>query len=360
MSSWLDPSQSVRPGEELDLTALTAYLTDHLPGASGPLVVEQFPSGYSNLTYLLRLGAQELVLRRPPFGAAIKSAHDMQREYTILARLQGVYPKAPRPLLYCDDAGVIGASFYVMERVTGVILRPKMAPAMQPAPALMRQIAEALVDNLADLHAIDLAAANLHRFGKPDGYTQRQVEGWTRRYLAAKTDDIPEIEQAAAWLSAHLPPNNGAALIHNDYKYDNLVLDPVNWARISAVLDWEMATVGDPLMDLGTSLGYWVQADDPPILQLLALSPTMLPGNLSRVEVVERYAQASGRPINGIVFYYVYGLFKIAVIVQQIYRRYKLGYSHDPRFAGLIHAVQVCGQTALQSIARRRIDRLFE
>lgn len=359
MSDWFDPSQSVRPGEELDLTALAAYLTAHLAEASGSLVVEQFPGGYSNLTYLLRLGAQELVLRRPPFGAAIKSAHDMLREYTVLSRLQGVYDKAPRPLLYCEDETVLGAPFYVMERVKGIILRPQMAPAMTPPAPLMRRIAGALVDSLVELHQVDLEAAGLQNFGKPVGYTQRQIEGWARRYLAAKTDNIPEIEQTAAWLAGHMPPDNRAALIHNDYKYDNLVLNPADWGRIIAVLDWEMATVGDPLMDLGTSLGYWVQADDPPILQMLALSPTMLPGNLSRVEVVERYAQASGRSVDDIVFYYVYGLFKIAVIVQQIYHRYKLGYTHDPRFAGLIHAVQVCGQTALQAIARRRMDHLF-
>ncbi len=359
MSIWLDSSRPVRPGESVSLTALETYLKAQMPDLSGPLVIEQFPGGYSNLTYLLRLGARELVMRRPPFGANIKSAHDMRREFTVLSRLLPIYPKIPHPWFYCADEGVIGAPFYVMERVQGVILRPKMPPAMEPAPALMRRIAEALVDNLVALHAVDLDGAGLRDFGKPEGYAQRQVEGWTRRYFAAKTDEIAEIEQTATWLAAHLPPTEGAALIHNDYKYDNLVLNPDDWADIRAVLDWEMATVGDPLMDLGTSLGYWVQADDPPILQMLALSPTMLPGNLTREEVAARYAQAGGFPVEPIVFYYVYGLFKIAVIVQQIYHRYKSGLTQDPRFAGLIQAVRVCGQTALQAIARRRIDRLF-
>lgn len=354
-ADWLDQPQAVRTGEQLDRTALAAYVQARLPELTGAVEVRQFPGGYSNLTYLVRFGEQEVVLRRPPAGVAIKGGHDMGREYTILTHLRPVYPQVPRTLLYCEDASVLGAPFYLMERVAGVILRPHMPAAMRPAPALMAGIAAALVDNLAALHAIDYRAAGLSEVGRPAGYVQRQIEGWVKRYTAAKTDDVPAMEQTAAWLLAHTPAESGATLIHNDYKYDNLALHPDDWRRIIAVLDWEMATIGDPLMDLGTTLGYWVQADDSPILQRLALSPTTLAGNPTRMEVVEQYAQRSGRDVGPIVFYYAYGLFKIGVIVQQIYRRYKLGYTQDPRFAGLSEAVQVCGQSAWHAIQSQRI-----
>lgn len=356
---WVDQPKAVREGEALDTERLQVYLNEHLPEVGGALSVEQFPSGFSNLTYLIRRGAQELVLRRSPFGATVKSAHDMGREYTILAHLSPVYPKAPRPLLYCDDASVLGAPFYVMERVEGIILRPVMPEAMIPPPARMARIAEAFVDTFAELHAVDFEAAGLGDLGRPQGYVQRQVEGWAKRYRRARTDDVPEIERMAAWLAAHQPPESDAALIHNDYKYDNLVLDPADWTRVRAVLDWEMTTLGDPLMDLGSSLGYWIDPGDPPAMQHLHLSPTTLPGNPTRTELVERYAKTSGRDIGHVVFYYVYGLFKLAVIVQQIYYRYKHGHTQDSRFARLIDAVRSCGYAGVQAIEKGRIDRLF-
>ncbi|MDX1530847.1 MAG: phosphotransferase family protein, partial [Rhodothermales bacterium] len=341
---FIDRPRTVRPGEELDTERLAEVLRDGL-GLEGTLDVEQFPSGYSNLTYLVRVGTRELVLRRPPFGAAVKGGHDMGREYAILRRLHGRFP-VPEPLLYVEDDDDFGAPFYVMERVRGVILRAEMPTAMRPDEATMRGIADAFVDTVAALHGLDLQAAGLADFGRPEGYVRRQVEGWTRRYRKAQTDEVAEVEAAAAWLDRNRPAESGAALIHNDYKYDNLVLDPDDWTRVRAVLDWEMATVGDPLMDLGSTLGYWVEADDSPVLQLLALSPTTLPGNPTREELVARYERATGRTVEHPVFYYVYGLFKLAVIVQQIYKRYVEGHTHDERFAGLLHAVRVCGQTA--------------
>jgi aminoglycoside phosphotransferase (APT) family kinase protein len=359
MSEWLDRPKAIRKGEELDVDALSSYLNAELAEVAGELVIEQFPSGFSNLTYLLRLGDTELVLRRPPFGANIKSAHDMGREYTILSKLHPVFGKVPQPLHYCTDDKVIGAPFYVMERVQGVILRSNMKAAMQPTSELMFGIANSLAQNLVDLHAVDVESVGLGDFGKPDGYVQRQIEGWTRRYLRAKTDEVDSIERTARWLHDNMPPERGVALIHNDYKYDNVVLDSADWRNIIAVLDWEMATVGDPLMDLGTSLGYWVEADDPPIMQMLALSPTTLRGNPTRAEFVAMYAEKSGRDVTDVVFYYVYGLFKVAVIVQQIYKRFVMGHTQDPRFAGLIHAVRACGQMAELAIDKGRIDRLF-
>lgn len=358
-TNWVDQPAAVRRGEELDVERLKRYLQERLSGLAGPLLVEQFPRGFSNLTYLLSFGDRRLVLRRPPFGTAVKTAHDMGREYKILSHLVHVYPKVPRPLCYCEDLAVLGAPFYVMERVEGVILRADMPVAMRPPRQGMAAIAAAFVETLAELHAVDYEAAGLGDLGRPQGYARRQIEGWTKRYHQARTDDVPQIDRAAAWLAENLPTESAGSLIHNDFKYDNLVLDAGDWSRIVAVLDWEMATVGDPLMDLGTSLGYWVNAEDPPQLRQLRLGPTTLPGNPSRFELVESYARATGRDPGNAVFYYVYGLFKVAVIIQQIYSRYRAGHTRDPRFARLIDGVRVCGRVAVQAIEKKRIDDLF-
>jgi aminoglycoside phosphotransferase (APT) family kinase protein len=359
MPDHIDRPRSVRPGEELDTGALATYLAQHVPGVDGPVEVEQFPGGYSNLTYLVRAGEREMVLRRPPFGAAIRSAHDMGREYRILSRLGAVYPRVPRALAYCEDASVLGAPFYVMERVRGVILRSRPPEGVDLSTETMAGLADAFVRNLAELHAVDAGAAGLGDLGHAEGYVERQVRGWTERYLRARTDDVPSVERAARWLAEHLPVETGASLIHNDYKYDNLVLDPADLTRIVAVLDWEMATVGDPWMDLGTSLAYWLDPDDPAELQRMGLNTlTLLPGNPRRSELVERYAAASGRPAPDPVFYFVYGLLKVAAIAQQIYARFVAGHTKDPRFGALIHAVRALGATAELAIERGRIDRL--
>jgi len=354
----IDRSEPVRQGEELPVEALVAYLESHIPGLDPSLEVTQFPSGHSNLTYLLRAGDRELVLRRPPFGAKIKSAHDMGREYTILSHLVQVYPKVPRPLVYCKDDSVMGAPFYVMERIHGVILRGAIPDGLDLNVVTMHSLSENFIENLVQIHQVDVQAAGLSDLGHPEGYVKRQVEGWIRRYLNAQTDDIPDIHRAAKWLAENLPEESGGALIHNDYKYDNLVLDPQNLTEIIGVLDWEMATIGDPLMDLGTSLGYWIDPDDPPEMQALAFGLTTLPGNLSRIALAERYARRTGGDLSNLTFYYVYALFKIAGIVQQIYARYKAGYTQDERFAGLIYAVHVLGRMAVQAIAGNRIDHL--
>ncbi len=349
MSDFEDRPKNIRTGEELDTEKLGAYLRAQL-SLEGKLQIKQFPGGFSNLTYMLQMGEHEMVLRRPPFGANIKSAHDMNREYTILSKLNPVYAKAPKPLLYTDDESIIGAEFYLMERVRGVILRPTMPKAMRPERGIMRQISESLVDALVELHAIDLDEAGLSDFGRPTGYVNRQISGWTRRWQRSMTDEVPAMDEAAKWLADNQPPETGATLIHNDFKYDNFVLDSADWRNIIAVLDWEMATVGDPLMDLGTSLSYWIEATDPPTIQMLNLSPTTLPGNLTRRQIVDRYTEKSGRSVDNIVFYYVYGAFKLGVIVQQIYQRWKLGYTKDVRFAGLLEAVKACGLIATEAI----------
>ncbi|MGB7924984.1 MAG: phosphotransferase family protein [Pyrinomonadaceae bacterium] len=357
----LDKARAVREGEELDTARLFAYLNEKMPGAvAGPLAVEQFPAGYSNLTYLLRAGERELVLRRPPVGAKIKTAHDMSREYRILSHLFPVYPKVPRPLLYCADEAVIGAPFYVMERVKGVILRARPPEDLVLSTDVMRRISEAFIENLAGIHAVDYEAAGLSELGQPEGYVRRQIEGWTRRYYNARTDEVEAIERLASWLDEHTPPETtlNGALIHNDYKYDNIVLAPDDLSQVLAVLDWEMATIGDPLMDLGTTLAYWVDPDDPGEWRQYGFGLTTLPGNLSRSDLLERYARESARDISNPVFYYAYGLLKTAVIVQQIYYRYRQGFTKDERFANLNHLVRACGLMAERAIELRRIDRL--
>lgn len=348
-----EQARGVRTGEELPVDRLDAYVRKAFPELSGPLMVRQYPSGHSNLTYYVRVGAQELILRRPPFGTSIKSAHDMSREYLILSHVRTVYDKVPRTIAYCGDSDVIGAPFYLMERVPGIVLRRDPPPGLDLTPKRMYAFSNAVVDNLAAIHALDYAAAGLAGMGRPDGYAERQVRGWTERYAHARTEDISSMERVARWLADHLPPRatGSAALIHNDYKYDNLVLDGTNLG-IRAVLDWEMATIGDPLMDLGTTLGYWIEANDPEEMQGIAFCLTMLPGNLTRDQVVARYARASGRDVSNVRFYYVYALFKIAVIVQQIFRRWKEGHSNDPRFEHLIVAVRV-----LSGAAEREINR---
>ncbi len=359
MSSTIDRSAPVRAGEELPHNLLRDYLAAHLPELDGPLTVEQFPAGFSNLTYLLRIGNRELVLRRPPIGAKIKTAHDMSREYRILSHLYPVYKKVPRPLLFCDDEAILGAPFYVMERVQGVILRAQPPRGIDLTPALMRSLSETFIENLASIHEIDYEAAGLGDLGSPQGYVKRQVEGWTKRYFNARTDDVPAIERLAEWLQQNLPADSAkAALIHNDYKYDNLVLAPENLGRVVAVLDWEMATIGDSLMDFGTSLGYWVEATDPEEWQRYGFGLTSLPGSLTRSELLEHYERRTGRRVDEPVFYFAYGLLKIAVIVQQIYFRYQKGLTRDPRFAQLGALVKACGDLAQRAIERNRIDSL--
>ena len=355
----IDRSRPVRQGEELDNSRLLDYLREQIPELKGQLTIEQFPAGFSNLTFLLRINDRELVLRRPPVGAKIKTAHDMGREYRILSHLYPVYPKVPRTLFLCEDESVLGAPFFVMERVKGVILRSQAPNGLDLSPELMRRLSETFIKNLVEIHAVDYREAGLENLGQPRGYVGRQIEGWTKRYYNARTDDVPVVEWLASWLSENAPGDSArSSLIHNDYKYDNVVLAPDDLSNIIAVLDWEMATVGDPLMDLGTALCYWVDADDTEEWQRFGFGLTKLSGSLSRSDVLEYYARLSGSDIQDAVFYYTYGLLKIAVIVQQIYFRYRKGLTKDPRFAGLGELVKACGNLAQRAIEKKRIDRL--
>lgn len=329
-----DSSKPVRAGEELDLARLEPYLRAHFPDLRGELTVKQFPSGHSNLTYSVSLGEKEMVLRRPPFGSKVKSAHDMGREYHVLARLHDAYP-APRPLLHCTDEAILGAPFYLMERVRGVIIRRNLAPGLELTPETARKLSESFIDRLAALHRLNYTALGLGELGKPQGYLERQVRGWIERYKGSKTHELSEVEPLSAWLEKHMPAERAGTLIHNDYKFDNMVLDPEDITQIKAVLDWEMCTLGDPLTDLGTALAYWIDPGDPPEMQMVRWGPTIVPGMLSRAQLAERYAEKTGRDLSQIVFYYVFAMFKVGVIIQQIYYRYFHGLTKDERFASL-------------------------
>lgn len=351
-----------KPGkilDELNVKPLEEYLIKNIPDIKPPIEVEQFRSGHSNLTYLIRSGNKELILRKPPPGAhKIKKGHNMFREYRVQRDLYPLFKKVPKTYLYCDNHEIIGTPFYIMERVKGVILRTSNIDSLNIPEDLMRQISENFVNTMVEIHNIDYRKANLADFGNPDGYVKRQIDGWAERYRNAKTDEIPEIEKAIRWLEERIPDDSGACLIHNDFRYDNMVLNPDNPREILAILDWEMATIGAPLMDIGTTLGYWVDPDDPAEVQFMKVCPTTSPGNYTREELVQRYSESTGRDVSNILFYFVYGLFKIAVIAQQIYYRFKQGFTKDERFGALIYAVETLGKMAVLAIDKKRISKL--
>jgi aminoglycoside phosphotransferase (APT) family kinase protein len=323
----------VREGEQIDAQALAAYLRGKLEGVEAELTVRQFPGGHSNLTYLLEAGGREYVLRRPPLGPVAPKAHDMAREYNVLGAVHPFFPQAPRVFLLCDDPAVIGAIFFVMERRRGLVLRREIPSAYAGDPGFGGRVSEAFVDCLAALHAVDVNRVTL---GKPAGFLERQVNGWAERWQRAQTETLPQMDQLIRWLTDRLPESPAPTLVHNDYKLDNLMLD-ANWApsgqgRVEAVLDWEMATVGDPLVDLGCVMCYWPEAGDPPVRRDALSAITTLPGWYTRQQLVERYARITGRDVSGLGYYEVFGIFKIAVVLQQIYFRYHRGQTRDERF----------------------------
>ncbi|MES2521984.1 MAG: phosphotransferase family protein [Gemmatimonadota bacterium] len=351
-----------RPADAFDVDALRAWIARSAPQlipADAQVTVRQFPGGFSNLTFLLLVESKAasggLVLRRPPRGARAAHAHDMGREHDILSALHPLGVPVAKPLVRCDDESVIGAPFYIMEHVDGIILRGEVPPELSGDPTVQRvqleQLSATFVRTLAGLHAVDVSAGPLHGLARTGSYAERQTRGWTARWEASRTEAVPDIDGIAEWLRSHLPREQAPALVHNDFKFDNLVLDPHDFTRVAAILDWEMATVGDPLMDLGTSLAYWVEADDPPVFRSLGLGVTALPGNATRAELVRMYAAATGRDTSDTLFCYVFGIFKVAVIAQQIYARFAKGDAADQRFARLGTVVEAFGKHGQRAIA---------
>jgi aminoglycoside phosphotransferase (APT) family kinase protein len=330
---------SVRPGEQLDWTRLVGWLRERLPACAirglditrAPEIA-QFPGGHSNLTYLLRFGDAEIVIRRPPLGPVAPKAHDMAREFHWLAAMHRVFPLAPRPYILCEDRDVIGSVFYAMERRRGLVVRTE-EPAAINGPADRRRLSNAVVSTLADLHRIDVAASDLGGLGKPAGFVARQVNGWTDRWHRAKTTSLREMEMLADWLQSHLPVDaEPPAVVHGDFKLDNLMLDAADVGRIVAVFDWEMSALGDPLVDLGILLAYW--SPSAPSGQRDALTTvTNRPGYFTRDDILDCYRMRSSRDLSNIRFYETFAVFKIAVVVQQIYFRYVHGQTTDARFA---------------------------
>lgn len=354
----LDQASDVRKEETINLDSLRSYLNKNLNN-SLPLELLQYPSGYSNLTYLLKMGGQEMVLRRPPFGANVKSGHDMKREFTILGALKNNFNKAPLPIIFCDDKKIIGDEFYVMEKVNGTIFRGSQPKSELPKSDLIPGLVSSFVNTLSEIHSLKTTEIGLQDFGKPKGYVDRQVNGWIKRYNNVKTHDFIGIDKTIDWLSKNTPSKSESCLIHNDFKFDNLMFEINDKVEVNAVLDWEMSTIGDPLMDIGTSLGYWIHKTDPEMIQKLKLNITSLEGVPSRDELVHLYGETSGRSVQNILFYFVFGLFKIAGIIQQIYYRYQMGFTKDPRFKDLDKGVKMLGSMSFQAIQKRKIDYLF-
>jgi aminoglycoside phosphotransferase (APT) family kinase protein len=351
----MSDARPVRKEDAFDVEAVDAWLRGAgVTGLDGRPEVRQFTGGASNLTYLLRYPRRELILRRPPAGTKASSAHDMAREHRIQAALEPVFPYVPAMVALCTDRAVLDSDFYVMERVEGVIPRAQMPPQIGTEPELMRRLGERFVDLLAELHAVDPAAAGLSELGRGPGYVRRQVEGWSERYRRAKTWNVPSFERVMRWLDARQPGDAGACVIHNDFRLDNLVLDAADPLQVRAVLDWELATIGDPLMDLGSSLAYWVQADDGPAGRLFRRQPSHLPGMPTRAQIVARYGERTARSTDAWAFYEVFGLFRLAVIAQQIYYRYHHRQTRNPAFKRFWVAAHLLERRARRTIRTAR------
>jgi aminoglycoside phosphotransferase (APT) family kinase protein len=321
----------VRAEERLDTGKLEPYLREHLPQTTGDFAIRQFGGGHANLTYLVRFGDAEYVLRRPPLGPVPERAHDMRREHAVLSKLYAIFALAPRSYHLCTDHAIVGADFVIEERKHGIAMRRDLPASLHGDVAFAQRLGRALIETLAALHRVDVSAAGLQELGHPDGYVTRQLDGWTGRWEAASTAHTANASVLVDWLREHLPPSPAATLVHNDYKLDNMLLDPQDPARITALLDWDMCTYGDPLMDLGYVLALWPQASDPPAFRLWGM-PTWREGFMTRGEVVAAYGTATGFDVSAARWYHVFNIFRFAAILQQIYKRYDAGQTHDERF----------------------------
>lgn len=349
MDSVVDRAGRLRGDDAFDVDAVDAFLKEQIELEGRPEVT-QFPGGASNLTYQLTYPGRELILRRPPGGNLPKSGHDMRREFTVQSKLVGAYPYVPKMVAFCDDHSVLGSDFYVMEKLRGIILRKNLPEGLALSESQATALSSGWVERLAELHAVDANAAGLGDLGHPDGYVARQIEGWSRRYVAARTRNVPSFKKVMRWLADNQPQEIAACIIHNDWRLDNVVLDPGDPTRIIGVLDWEMATLGDPLMDLGAALTYWIEPGAKGLAEQFRMQPSNLPGMLTRDEIVALYFERSGLERRDFRFYEVYGHFRLAAVIQQIYKRYRLGQTTNPRFKNFWMATWY-----LHSRARRAI-----
>jgi aminoglycoside phosphotransferase (APT) family kinase protein len=345
-----DDTIDVRSEERLDVAKLEPYLREHLPDAEGPFSMRQFGGGHANLTYLVRFGETEYVLRRPPLGPVPPGAHDMRREHRVLSTLYSGYALAPRSYLLCTDHDVIGADFFVMERRHGIAFRTDVPPPWRDHPATLRGVGDSLIDNLVALHAVDPESVGLGELGKPDGYVSRQLRGWIERWNNALTPDVGPGEPLVGWLRQNVPPSKRTTLVHNDYKLDNTLLNAADPSRTVAVLDWDMCTRGEPLMDLGYLLALWAEPRDIAENDVHGWMPTWRAGFPTRREAAERYAQRSGADLSSLHWYVVFNIFRYAAILQQIYIRYVRGQTHDARFADFGDAVNRIVQRGLDLV----------
>lgn len=347
---------SVRKGEELDAAKLERFVREHIKGIpEAEMTVTQFPSGASNLTYELTIGSWQGVLRRPPHGPVAPKAHDMKREYTILRELHPVFPIAPKPYVYSDDDSIVGSPFFIMERREGIVLDTAFPEGIESSAETCLKISETMVDTLVQLHDVDYKKTALSEMTNPDGFMERQVHGWIKRYEQARTDDIPGLESLKAWMISNIPSSQEATVIHYDYKLNNAMFSD-DFSEMIGLFDWEMTTVGDPMADLGAAMSYWLQEDDPDLLKYAMGKPpvTVLPGFMTREEFVQSYAEKSGRDVSQFHFYFTFALFKLAVICQQIYARWKKGQTNDERFSKLNGFVQQLIYRAFQETEKGR------
>jgi aminoglycoside phosphotransferase (APT) family kinase protein len=338
----VDSPAVIRADQTVDLARLSSYLQSHIPGLTGEIELSQFPSGHSNLTYLIKAGWRELVLKCEPLGSKAKSAHDMGREFRILSRLHNPYPYAPEAVHFCEDDSIIGGKFCVMQRLTGVIVRRDYPENSGVTLDQIRLQFTGLIDALARLHSLDVSNVGLADFGRPQGYRKRQVDGWSKRLSDAKTEDMADFQEVTSWLAEQLPTYpEEEAIVHNDFKMDNLVWDPVDITRLIGVLDWEMATVGDPLIDLACTMSFWAEEDDPVQFRSIRGMPSARPGMLTRRQAIDRYTALTRRSVDRADFYLCFGFFRRAVIEQQKYFRYLRAETQDSRFSRLDEVVRI-------------------
>ncbi|HUY18663.1 MAG TPA: phosphotransferase family protein [Candidatus Binataceae bacterium] len=347
----------VRAEDDFDRARLANYLRGRIPGAEATaLAVWQFRGGHSNLTYLLRFGDSEWVMRRPPHGVLPKSAHDMGREYRVLSRLWQEFAPAPRAILFCDDPAIVGAPFFIMERRRGIVIKKRepLPAVLAESAAARRQVSAAFIDALADLHQVDYERIGLGALGRPAGFFERQVKSWMERWERAKTREVPLMNRLGAWFAANLPREQPPVLLHNDFFLHNVMVAADDPGRMVAVLDWEMSTLGDPMVDVGIALAYWRDRSDP--ADLLALNPaenhTLREGFMTRAELAERYAQCSGRDLGAIDFYVAWAHWKTATVVEQLYARYARGDTTDERYAVMVNEAPVLARAAAAKVAR--------